>query len=170
MLQPDGKILTAGIGSTGGIVSRFLPNGSPDVSFGNGGLVSFQFGTGSNTLNAIALQADGKIVVAGGFSTKIGVARLLPNGALDPTFGTAGKAVANIDNNSAATAVVIDANGKIIVTAQSKVSGSTDTRTAVFRFLPNGVLDPSFSNDGIAVVNILPDTTFYLETANAVLT
>ena len=169
VLQPDGKILTAGIGSTGGIVSRFLANGSPDVSFGNGGLVSFQFGTGSNTLNAIALQADGKIVVAGGFSTKIGVARLLPNGALDPTFGTAGKAVANIDNNSAATAVVIDANGKIIVTSQSKVSGSTDTRTAVFRFLPNGVLDPSFSNDGIAVVNILPDTTFYLETANAVL-
>lgn len=169
VLQPDGKILTAGIGSTGGIVSRFLPNGSPDVSFGNGGLVSFQFGTGSNTLNAIALQSDGKIVVAGGFSTKIGVARLLPNGAFDPTFGTAGKAIANIDNNSAATAVAIDAGGKIIVTAKSRINGSTDARTAVFRFLPNGVLDPSFSNDGITLVNILPDLTFFEETANAVL-
>ncbi len=169
VLQPDGKILTVGAGSTGCIVSRFLTNGSPDVSFGNGGLVTFQFGTGNNTLNGVALQSDGKIVVAGGFSTKIGVARLLTNGALDPTFGTAGKVIANVDNNTPATAVAIDGNGKIVVASQTRVAGSNDDRTVVFRFLANGTLDSSFSNDGIAEVNILPANTFFVETANALL-
>lgn len=169
ILQPDGKILAVGAGSTGCIVNRFLANGSPDVSFGNNGLVTFQFGTGTNTLKGITLQSDGKIVVAGGFSTKIGVARLLPNGALDPTFGTAGKVIANIDNNTPATAVVIDGNGKIVVASQTKATGSNDDRTVVFRFLTNGTLDPAFSGDGIAEVNILPASTFFVETANALL-
>lgn len=167
VLQPDGKIITVGFKGTDCLVARFLPNGSPDVSFGSGGTATFQFGALSSILRAVALQADGKIVVAGGLYSKIGVARLLPNGALDATFGTGGKIIAGANTGYNTAALAIAPGGKIVVASQTIASG--DYMTTVFRFLPNGAPDTTFSGDGMAEINLLPDLPNYYENALAVL-
>ena len=70
-LQNDGKVLLAGRADSGGAtgndfaVWRFLDNGSIDTSFGSGGVVLTDMGSAFDSINAIAVQGDGKIVVAG---------------------------------------------------------------------------------------------------------
>ena len=72
VIQPDGKIVTAGAtlnqkGTTSDFaLTRYNPDGSPDTSFGTNGYVITNFSTGSSYANALAIQPDGKIVVAGG--------------------------------------------------------------------------------------------------------
>jgi len=164
VIQPgDGKILVVGKHNSNCLVSRFLPDGSPDDSFGFSGSVTFKFGTLSSVLNSIALQADGKIVVAGGtdqgFPPAIGLARLLPDGSFDPSFGTSGKASVMLGPSwcRPASDVLIQPDGRIIVCA-SAVPDSlvfSDYATAVLRFKSNGVLDSTFSDDGKLILNLL---------------
>jgi uncharacterized delta-60 repeat protein len=86
----DGRILAVGYSTsqpgmpqTNDVyLARFLPNGALDPSFGSGGKVLVDFGTGSDAANRVALQSDGKILVNGNV-----LARFLPNGTLDTTFG-----------------------------------------------------------------------------------
>ena len=90
----DGKILLAGSHFPGGnavdfFMARLNPDGSPDATFGNAGIVSINQGS-FDVINRIALQPDGKIVGAGYTSDAGGfqaVLRLNANGSLDPTFG-----------------------------------------------------------------------------------
>ena len=90
-IQTDGKILAAGYSSGDFLVLRYHSNGSLDISFGNGGFVITDFGDGSDYGRAIAIQADGKIVVAGsayaGADNDFAVARYNPDGSMDTTFG-----------------------------------------------------------------------------------
>jgi uncharacterized delta-60 repeat protein len=129
-------------------LARYLPNGALDPSFGGDGRVRSDFG--SYAL-AVALQPDGKIVVAGWSSTASGggafaLARYLPNGTLDVTFSDAGTVRTNFGSGSEdqAFALAIQPNGKIVVAG---VSDSSDG-FALARYLSNGTLDPSFSGDG----------------------
>jgi uncharacterized delta-60 repeat protein len=64
-IQPDGKIVLAGEEKGNAVVLRLLPNGQPDPSFGTGGKVTLNFPGGHSEVRAVALQPDGKIVVAG---------------------------------------------------------------------------------------------------------
>lgn len=96
-------------------VVRFLPGGGADTTFNNS---PFNFGgsTGSGNATAIAMQPDGKAVVAG-LTTgngNFGVARLTTNGALDSTFGKAGSITTAFPSSGAATAVAIQSDGKIL--------------------------------------------------------
>src|SRR5262245_11323974 len=68
--------------------------GSLDSTFGTNGKVFTDF-SGSDAASALALQPDGKIIAAGNGSIGFGLARYLPNGALDTTFGTGGKTTTN---------------------------------------------------------------------------
>src|SRR5207245_943210 len=96
-LQSDGKIVVAGFSGAGGrqdfALARYNPDGSLDPSFGSGGRVLTDFG-GYDEASALALQSDGKIVVAG-FSDVVGfgfaLARYNPDGSLDPSFGSGGR-------------------------------------------------------------------------------
>ena len=90
-VQADGKIVVVGGsdagagGTTRFALTRFMPDGSLDPSFGGDGMVTTDFG--NVAADAVALQFDGKIVAVGGQA----VARYLPDGSLDASFGAGGK-------------------------------------------------------------------------------
>src|SRR5207248_1833694 len=99
-LQPDGKIVAAGsthVTATLTIkfaLARYASNGSLDPSFGNGGKVTTLIGGNNCDGSAVAIQADGKIIVGGdsynGTSYDFTLARYNSNGTLDSSFGTGG--------------------------------------------------------------------------------
>ncbi len=156
-IQPDGKIVTAGtsnyeqdsglyLGEFG--VSRHNADGTLDGSFSDDGRQTTSFGPNLGAYaQAVALQADGKIVVAGNQRESnvvdpyvhLAVARYRADGSLDPTFSGDGKlTVADFGDYSTANAVAIQADGKIVVAGG----------TALVRFNADGSFDPGFSDDG----------------------
>lgn len=96
-LLPGGKLLVAG-GYEDFSVIRLLPDGTPDPAFGNNGRVAYDFGQMQNSVTDLAVQADGRIVLAGrslptagtDWDERFVVLRLDPGGSLDPTFGQNG--------------------------------------------------------------------------------
>jgi uncharacterized delta-60 repeat protein len=105
-IQPDGRVLVAGIVSGSGptdvnfALMRFLHDGRPDTTFGISGRVTTDFAGFHDIAEAVALQVDGGIVVAGHTRQSIGgppvaaLARYTAAGALDTTFGVGGKVIA----------------------------------------------------------------------------
>jgi uncharacterized delta-60 repeat protein len=169
-LQPDGKIVVAGQAaffsvSRDGFVARYNANGTLDGTFGRvppngtqGGTITIDFNT-SDTLNAVALQADGKVVVAGAAdsgtsrpSTDFVLARLTTNGQLDPSFDGDGKVFTNFENDNfdAAEEVAIQPDGKIIAAGSTDVNGGD---FAVARYHTDGSRDASFGG-GDGLVNV----------------
>ena len=97
-MQENGRILVGGTYGAQFLVARLMPDGSLDPSFGQGGLVFLTLGLGLAGIPTLRVQPDGRIVLMASvgavtgpgpddFASGIGVARLLPNGDLDPTFG-----------------------------------------------------------------------------------
>ena len=123
-----------------------------DPAFGNGGKVTTHF-NGSDLGNAVAVQSDGKIVVAG---TSSGVtppdfvlARYGSNGALDTSFDGDGKVTTDVLGFlDFAEAVAIQADGKIIVGGQATTSFQGGARFALIRYNSNGTLDATFGGGG----------------------
>ncbi|HEY8514733.1 MAG TPA: hypothetical protein VIS07_04365 [Candidatus Binatia bacterium] len=150
-IQPDGKIVVAGYAADGSqhdfLVARFLPSGALDPGFNGGAPVRIAFGTGNEFANGVALQDDGKIVVAGyarvGTVFHFAVARLLANGTLDSTFDGDGKVTTAIGTTSQANAVAIDPTGRILVAGFARIAGSDDF--ALARYDTDGSLDENFA-------------------------
>jgi uncharacterized delta-60 repeat protein len=144
-LQPDGKIVLAGRSDLRVAVVRLNRNGSLDMTFSGDGKRLFSWGPISHA-SAVLVLANGKIVVAG-FSGPEGgniqVARLNPNGALDATFGSGGKAAVDFGGDDFGLALARQANGRILVVGVSTASGAV-----VARLRANGALDPDFGDDG----------------------
>jgi uncharacterized delta-60 repeat protein len=158
VIQPDGKILVAGTTTHGSIegydvlILRYKSDGALDDTFGVGGAVV----TGieeHEQANAIALQPDGKIVVAGITSSPSDVstfvARYTSAGVLDETFGVAGIAKFNSGGGWAdAYGVAVQSDGKIVVTGSTfKAVSLSDT--LLLRYNANGSLDNSFGESGV---------------------
>jgi uncharacterized delta-60 repeat protein len=153
---PDGRILMARSGGSFGLLGRYERDGSPDESFGVGGIIDPPLPIDTR-VRGIALQPDGRIVIGG--STTGGellVARLLTDGALDPSFAGAGfvtTAFPGVFANAAAMALLGD--GRIVV------AGTVGYFTpipfedyAAARFLPDGSLDASFGSAGRVVLDL----------------
>jgi uncharacterized delta-60 repeat protein len=127
--------------------------GELDPSFGTGGKVQEPFGPESYS-GGVAVQADGKIVVAGtpeesqGFS----IARLLPNGSLDSSWGEGGVVTTPLGKFASAFDVAVQPDGKIV--AVGEAPGAKDEDFAIVRYLSNGELDPSFGEGGIVVLPV----------------
>lgn len=133
--------------------------GDPDPGFGADGASLYQLGSGSSPasqIKAVALQPDGKILVAGWGTDKNGnhafmVARLTADGLLDQTFGTAGKVLTQLGGagaptpTSEATALAVQPDGKIIVGGDNYLSSSG---FLLARLNPNGTFDTSFGKSG----------------------
>jgi uncharacterized delta-60 repeat protein len=176
-VQADGKILAAGhsyIGSdyswctTGRIgiaMARFNPDGTLDETFGEAGksLILDEAGTAIYA-NDIALQPDGKIVMAGG-GRGYTIARLTANGILDATFATDGfwsLQPFNVPGFQTATylnAVELQPDGKIVALGAFYITWPPGdyfhlNRWNVMRLDPNGALDTSFNPDGGGILNI----------------
>jgi uncharacterized delta-60 repeat protein len=146
-LQSDGKIVAAGAGPRHFALARYTRDGRLDPSFGRGGEVITYVGR-EDGAEALAVQADGKIVAAGWSDYKFALARYMPDGQLDPSFGRGGKVVNNAgyDDFDIARAVAVEADGKIVA------AGSTGPRhfyAVVVRLTPRGALDRSFGSGGI---------------------
>jgi uncharacterized delta-60 repeat protein len=162
-LQPDGKIIAV----AGANVTRWNSDGSIDKSFAKSGifnehisddngipLVSNRYG-----FNSVALQVDGKIILSGNAEASypgnpiLLLARLLPNGALDSTFGKHGVVCNNTFGRLFWKAATLQPDDKIVVYAS--IQGSPDTQVIV-RYLPNGTIDSSFGIIGKVVNKLVP--------------
>jgi uncharacterized delta-60 repeat protein len=149
-LQADGKIVA--VGPTGGDfgIVRLLPGGSPDPAFDGDGHDSVDFSGGFDRATAVAIQPDGKIVVAGFAETapntmSIAFVRYLTNGMLDPSFGTGGKAVGPVQSwAGTGRRVLIDSLGRILAAGYVPSAGVT----AVTRFTSGGLVDEGFGSGG----------------------
>lgn len=161
-ILPDGKILVAGqaqiSSSTGSdfAVARYNTTGTLDTSFGTNGVAQVDFSLGDSA-SALALQADGKIVLAGrdGFNgAEFAFARLNANGALDTSFGTNGKKSVNLSSNTdEAYAVAVQPDNKIVA-AGRVVTGSNQEDFGVVRLAANGALDTSFNSTGSRITSV----------------
>ncbi|HEU5064712.1 MAG TPA: PASTA domain-containing protein [Gaiellaceae bacterium] len=141
-LQPDGKLVVGGAGSTGSqqgfALARYNQNGSLDTTFGSAGKVTTAIGSNDGA-KAVALQPDGKLVAAGyaraGSADVFALARYGANGSLDTTFGSAGKATAAIGSDDDASALALQPDGKLVV-AGGTWNGSKE-QFALVRYLGN---------------------------------
>ncbi len=155
-LQADGNIVAAGSATYGATtviaVARYLsPTGALDPSFGTGGLVTTTIGT-SATANAVAIQADGKIVVAGEANALFAVVRYNTNGTLDTAFDTDGIVTTSVGGaNDIAHAVLVQTDQKIVAIGETD-NGSTND-FALVRYATNGALDSTFDFDGIVLTD-----------------
>lgn len=154
-LQSDGKVVVAGYAGSGGYdfaVARYTTAGALDPAFGGGfGKVSTPVGTSTDYGQAVAVQSDGKILVAGttytGTNDDVAVVRYTTAGALDATFGTGGKVVTPVGaGNDSGESIALQPDGKFVVAGSATV-GSTIC-FALVRYATNGVLDTTFGTGG----------------------
>jgi uncharacterized delta-60 repeat protein len=155
-IQPDGKLVVAGWsslarqGSVRFAVSRHLPDGNLDTSFGRAGRVTTDLG--ESAAEDVVLQPDGKIVVAGRASGGMAVARYEPDGTLDRSFAGDGKRVIR-GACMQANAVAVAPDGGLLLAGSAGCGGeSADLSLAVARLRPDGGLDRAFAGDGVRTV------------------
>ena len=160
VIQTDGRIVTAGrVGLDGGrfALIRYDTDGTLDTTFGGDGKVATNFSSEDDFATSIALQADGKIVVAGGVGgiSRFGLARYNTDGTLDTTFGGDGKVITRFLNAipklrfALPNAVAIQADGKIIA------AGTADFQQfALARYEADGSLDDTFGGDGRVLTSL----------------
>lgn len=160
-IQTDGKIIVAGH-STSTVtgkdfaVVRYNTNGSLDNTFGNNGVVTSDLQTGSDDVAySIALQTDGKIVLAGysdnGSNKDAALVRYNNDGTLDNTFGNNGIVLTDFENSQQDEIKVVKIHqltGNIIVGGASEISSSIG-KPVLARYLSDGNLDVSFNSTGI---------------------
>ena len=146
-LQGDGKIVA--VGGTSGLdfgIARFTSAGVLDPAFGGDGLVTTDLG-GNDAANGVAIQGDGRIVVAGTAAEHFIVVRYDSTGALDPSFGGDGSVSTlftgeNIEN---ANSVSIQADGKIVAVGRAFHDYSGEW--AIARYATDGWLDGRMVTD-----------------------
>jgi uncharacterized delta-60 repeat protein len=192
-IQPDGKIVAAGVTYADTVslrphgnfmLARYTPDGSLDLGFGVGGIVTTGFDRESyDEPYAVALQPDGCIVLGGVSNTgggmgrlfgadNLALARYLPNGLLDSGFGQGGKIV--VDAGSMQESIrdlALDRKGRIV--AAGRTNGEQRGNFLIARFLHDGSLDPTFgtsrpgltitdlgtAEEGLSAVALAPDGT-----------
>ncbi|MFN9880044.1 MAG: calcium-binding protein, partial [Planctomycetota bacterium] len=138
-VQPDGKIVVAGlarIGSTDDFaLVRFNADGSLDTSFGTGGMVTTAIGTSAVSAFGLTIQPDGKIVVAG-YATISGtndfaLVRYNADGSLDARFDLAGTLGGSVSYTENGSPVVLDSDIRVFDVELSSTNFSGATLTLV---------------------------------------
>jgi uncharacterized delta-60 repeat protein len=133
--------------------------GDLDPTFGVGGKVMTDFAANFDVANALAIQADGKIVVVGRAASlsvsEAALARYDPDGTLDASFGSGGLVTTPVGTGvSEWLDVAMQADGGIVTAGVAFTSGSYNFTVA--RYLPSGMLDASFDTDGVATTPFPP--------------
>ena len=149
-IQPDGKIVAvggAGFGQLGFELARYRHNGTLDPTFGEGGKVVTWYQRAN--ARAVAIQPNGRIVVAGYNTTGFALARYRPDGHLDRSFsdnGTIDHVYGTWDplRNIFALAIVIQPNGRIVAAGDFDIF-----HIGLARFHTDGRLDRTFNGDGV---------------------
>jgi uncharacterized delta-60 repeat protein len=155
VVQPDGKIVVAGFSYNGAVrnmaVARYLADGTLDSSFSDDGYATFSLGTGDTVGRSLALQEDGKIIVAGSTEeTDVDMVaiRLTADGILDATFGSNGHFVLPAAaGDEYANAVEVAGDGSIYLVGAKSLADS-QVGTVVVRIDNEGVIDSTFGTKG----------------------
>jgi uncharacterized delta-60 repeat protein len=149
VIQEDGGIVVAGMfysqpNSTFGVL-RFNPDGTPDTGFNGTGSQTIKFPSGGNdAAYSVALQADGKIVVAGAALSYTGIARLNADGSLDSTWAGGGMVY---QTGSFGTGLALQTDGTVLVSGIRYDLGS-NWNLGLSRYTAAGTLDTSFHGTG----------------------
>lgn len=161
-VDPAGRILVVGTLQTGSagsfFAARFASSGALDPAFGAGGVATVDFPGLYAGAGGMALQADGALVLAGGVSSPtagdFAAARLLPDGALDPAFGSGGRVVLDLgtDFGESASSVVVRPDGRVVLGGRTN-TGTTYEMTLA-GLLPDGSPDPGFGAGGKTVLAV----------------
>jgi uncharacterized delta-60 repeat protein len=156
-IQTDGKILLAGSKNNNFSVARINSDGSLDNTYATSGIYS---GTDMATESKLYIQNDGKLLATYSHATQttVTVVRLNQNGTEDSGFGTNGKVTSQVGSPSTydfTKDIIVQPNGKIIVTGSSYSSGSASDYL-VIRYNSNGTIDNTFgsSSNGIVVTSV----------------
>lgn len=169
LVKPDDKILIVGSASphlstsSDSVLVQYNQNGTLDNTFGLGGKLTTDFMIQDGAITPLLLN-DGKIIVVGSsmdqtaptpFRYAITLAKYLPNGDLDSSFGTNGKVITQIGNNliQAGDAVLLPNNKFIVVGYISGTTGITNSDILLIKYNSDGSLDSSFGLNGILTID-----------------
>lgn len=164
VIQEDGKIIAAAnfreYKDLGNALVRYLPDGSLDSTFASGGALT-DLPAALHRLDALAIQRDGRIVIAGqAHQQGFAIARFLTTGAPDPTFGENGSVHTSLHRpfdirHSPVNALLVQDDGRIVVVGWSPRAASYSDFVLV-RYLPDGSHDPTFGVDGKVTTSFSP--------------
>ncbi len=164
-IQPDGKIVAAGHARMGGTVdfavARYNSDGSLDTSFDMDGKLSTQLSTSDDSIKAVHVQPDGKIVATGYgvalFNTDFdfAVVRYNADGSLDNSFGGGGTVLTGFSTgeDEFALAAVLQPDGKIVAGGYARTPGGVSSNFALVRYNQDGSLDTNFGTEGRALAD-----------------
>jgi uncharacterized delta-60 repeat protein len=164
-LQADGKPVAAGFAGEGTsrdfALARYTPTGALDPTFGTGGKVTTDFfGFTDHAQAGLVVQPDNKLVAGGsaftfttGGNYDFALARYLPDGTLDPSFGSGGKVTTDLLGfDDQAFALARQPDGKLVA------AGEAGADFALARYNPDGTLDPSFGSGGVVTTDFAGST------------
>jgi len=165
VLQRDGRIVVAGeahVGTPGANdfgVARLTADGDLDATFSGNGKVTigFDLSVGADDVPyALAVDARGRILVGGVAGSEAAIARLLPNGALDPSFSGDGRATFHFASAEPGAydqvfGLAVQGDGAVIAVGRGTTAAGTSRRFGVARLTEAGELDPTFAGDGTAI-------------------
>jgi len=163
IVQPDGKIIAVGYTSTTTdnfgdfdiIAARYTTTGDLDTTFGVNGIFSFPR-EGGDGANAVDLQADGKIVIAGKAGGNVIIIRLMPNGSLDTSFNQTGYVITNTAGYGEMFAVKVLTDGSILA------AGRNGNDAIVYKYNSDGSAFQGFGTAGkVTVPNMTGITLIY---------
>jgi uncharacterized delta-60 repeat protein len=166
-IQPDGKIVAVGATYSGTntsydfAIQRYTDTGALDTTFSGDGKQSIAFGAGLDEARQVAIQPDGKIIVAGKTCNSsytachFALARLNANGSLDTSFNTSGKQVTSFGASEVVMGLALQTDGKIVLSGFKETS--TTSYFALARYNTNGSLDTTFAGTGKKVINFSGD-------------
>jgi uncharacterized delta-60 repeat protein len=171
--QPDGSVVVAGRSGTGDrariALARVLATGMLDESFGVGGVVLVDAAPARGVIaTALALQPDGKLLVAGGTgrASRFTLVRLMPDGTLDPAFGRGGVVIDDIVGSASErpAAVLVQPDRSIVVagTAFATTTGG-EGRFALVRYRAEGARDSAFGRGGLVTTDVPASRTGRLD-------
>lgn len=167
-IQPDGKIVVVGhnneIANLDLKVVRYNVNGTLDTTFDSDGIVTLAIGTATDIGYAVAIQADGKILVSGRsdtpptFQTSYAVVRFNPNGSTDTSFGNAGIVIPPVSATLFPHQLALQPDGKFVIATRRIVNGTPFV--TLLRYGSSGDLDNSFGLNGIVATSVGLGTEF----------
>ena len=157
-LRPDGSFFVAGTSRNNFALAKYTQSGTLDTSFDSDGLVTTDFSAGVDNANSLVVNANGSIIVGGivtvtasgetSANAHFGIAKYTTSGALDSSFGTAGKVTTAFvaGQEDELTGLALATDGKLV--AAGKFNSSTGQDFALARYTSSGVLDATFDVDG----------------------
>lgn len=155
-VQNDGKIVLGGYqwnDITGDfILARLNNDGSLDTDFGNEGIAILDNGL-AEIGKAIAIQNDGKIIIAGDAEDQFAMARVNPDGSIDTDFGTDGWVGTVFTEWSYVNGMGISPDGEIVLTGMT-IDAYGDWKMAVTKYDNSGNLDTSFGTNGQLILSV----------------